>query len=150
MSLGRVPYERRFFMQFVRSDNPSDCWTWVGAINSNGYGQLNGPLGNRIYAHRASYEMFIGPIPKGLFVLHHCDNRKCINPSHLFIGTLKDNTQDAISKGRFHLPSPPTHCRKGHLFTVDTIVYKSKGRHCRICRDIYNRNYRNKRRQNEQ
>lgn len=53
--------------------------------------------------HRASYEVHIGPIPKGMFVLHKCDNRRCINPDHLFLGTAADNTKDMINKGRAYL-----------------------------------------------
>lgn len=79
------------------------CWIWKGNISLGGYGRL---IINRkyIYAHRYFYEKMIGPIPKGLYVCHHCDNRKCVNPEHLFIGTAKDNMRDASNKGRVRVP----------------------------------------------
>lgn len=80
--------------------NKDGCWIWKGAL-SKGYGHssLLKPLGE-IMAHRVAYILYRGSIPKGLFVLHSCDIRACINPDHLFLGTQKDNQQDAVSKGR--------------------------------------------------
>lgn len=74
----------------------SGCWKWLGMINQNRYGVS----GRGKLAHRASWEMFKYPIPKGLFVLHKCDNPACVNPDHLFLGTHQDNMRDMVSKGR--------------------------------------------------
>lgn len=74
-------------------------WVWTGALIPKGYGMI-GSEGQRKLAHRVSYELFIGPIPEGIFVLHRCDNRQCVNPKHLFLGTNSDNMQDMIKKGR--------------------------------------------------
>lgn len=95
--LGR-PIEERFWGK-VDKRGPDECWEWAGAINRAGYGKL---LVDRriIGAHIASYEIHNGPIPDGLWVLHRCDNRRCINPAHLFLGTAKDNTADMMAKGR--------------------------------------------------
>lgn len=82
----------------------SDCILWKWSTNSNGYGKIN-VAGKFIAAHRASYEAHVGPIPKGLWVLHHCDVPRCINPDHLFLGTVIDNARDCLAKGRW--PSNP-------------------------------------------
>ena len=77
----------------------SGCWIWMGALDSCGYGQI-GIAGVNQGPHRVSFETFIGTIPTGLCVLHRCDLPCCINPSHLFIGTHQDNTDDKMKKGR--------------------------------------------------
>lgn len=79
--------------------SPSDCHLWTGALIKKGYGVMLFRGGHR-YAHRSSYEVYKGEIPKGMFVCHSCDVRNCINPSHLWLGTAKDNSQDMIKKGR--------------------------------------------------
>lgn len=80
-----------------------DCWLWVAAKYSNGYGHFS-VARQGVLAHRFSYETYRGPIPNSLLVLHKCDCRCCVNPSHLFLGNKSDNAFDASRKGRLNVP----------------------------------------------
>lgn len=77
-----------------------DCWIWTGAKNKNGYGCVSTGKGTSTTAHKASYQVHVGPVAEGLDVCHKCDNPSCINPKHLFLGTRKENMQDSKRKGR--------------------------------------------------
>jgi transcriptional regulator len=90
--------------RFGEVDLSTGCINFTGCIGKNGYGKI-GIDKNIFTAHRLSYTLEFGKIPDGLFVCHKCDNRKCINPVHLFLGTCKDNLQDMARKGRKHDPS---------------------------------------------
>ncbi len=85
----------------------SGCWIWQGSRNEFGYGRFARERKCAL-AHRRSYELFVGEIPTGMEVCHHCDVPACVHPDHLFLGTHQDNMSDASSKKRFA-------CVKGEL-----------------------------------
>lgn len=93
------PLMDRFMDKVEVPVDSAACWKWIGATRGNGYGTIKVD-GKLIDAHRASYILFHGPIEPGKLVLHQCDNRNCINPQHLKLGTYKDNQMDAIARGR--------------------------------------------------
>lgn len=72
----------------------------MGAIQSKGYGSVGIKPGKTALSHRVAFEIYNGEIPKGMHVLHRCDNRRCVNPAHLFLGTNNDNVRDMVQKGR--------------------------------------------------
>ncbi len=110
------------------------CWLWQGSLTPLGYGQFS-YLGDQ-RAHRASWRIFCGEIPSGMFVLHRCDVRNCVNPEHLFLGTQADNIRDKVAKGRCW--KPREQCKRGHLFKPGS-YYSSKkpngiiSRTCKEC-----------------
>lgn len=94
-----TPVEVRFSNKYEINET-TDCWEWTACTNNIGYGMFRWETGKMRTAHRVSYEMFKGIIPKGKIVCHTCDNPRCVNPDHLWVGTHQDNFDDMISKGR--------------------------------------------------
>lgn len=91
----------KFMSRVKKTDS---CWIWTGRRQDNGkprqdYGRFDIENGC-VMAHKISYEHFVGPVPNHLKVLHRCDNPPCVNPSHLWLGTQKDNMRDCVAKGR--------------------------------------------------
>jgi hypothetical protein len=103
---------QRFWAKVSLPEDLDACWEWIGAEFGKGYGGFW--LENDWWrAHRAAWYMFNGPIPDGMMVCHKCDNRKCVNPKHLFLGSASDNAQDCTTKGRNPSQAQPEKLARG-------------------------------------
>jgi len=98
MSRYPAPVEQRLWAR-VKKGAPNECWEWQGAINSHGYGTIRERCKSK-GAHVIAFRSANGDVPGGLCVCHTCDNRRCCNPEHLFLGTNLDNISDRDAKGR--------------------------------------------------
>ena len=135
-----IPAICRFASSY--KEKPSGCWEWVKSKDGNGYAFIK--INQKQWrGHRYSWTLLKGPIPMGMNVLHKCDNPSCVNPSHLFIGTMLDNMRDCAKKGRFY-GQRQTHCKWGHEFSKENtyINIGTGARVCRECRRNLQRKYR--------
>ena len=94
----------RFWDKVSKGPRPKGCWEWTASTGTKGYGSFWYEFKTR-GAHCVSWLLTGKDIPEGLYVLHHCDNRKCVNPEHLYVGTPQDNTDDMLERGR-HVACP--------------------------------------------
>lgn len=117
-------WESKFGDWYVPEPN-TGCWLWVRALDKRGYGELT--YSAKVHrAHRVSYEMLRGQIPKPLVIDHLCNTRSCVNPAHMDIVTAAENTRRAAIK---------THCKRGHALIEGNLYFKRSGdRHCKQCR----------------
>jgi hypothetical protein len=112
--VGRKRISVRIRLEQYREVNEvTGCWEWTKSRGEKGYGQI-WVVDKFIRVSRAAYEEYVGPIPEGMLVCHHCDNPPCFNPDHLFVGTQSDNIKDCVAKGRWPAANPKGICKKGH------------------------------------
>lgn len=129
-----VPTKTRLLLGVEIPDLTTGCWEWQRYCHhTDGYAVIRmGSLGNR-YAHRVSYEAFIGSIPDGLVIDHLCRNRRCINPEHLEPVTPQENQRRGLGYGL------KTHCPHGHPYDDENTCIRSGYRSCRTCEQARDR-----------
>lgn len=115
----------KFWKYVGASGSEDDCWTWSSTTNNRGYGKIfrSRIAPNFVLAHRLSYEIHHGPLPDGASVCHRCDNPPCCNPRHLFLGTHRQNMEDAAIKGRMH---PGEQSKTARLTAPDVVRIRQR------------------------
>jgi hypothetical protein len=135
------------FMEHITPIPFSGCWLWEASVCRRGYGQFALDGRDRfsiIGAHRASWILHRGPIPDGMYALHKCDVKICVNPSHLFLGTLRDNSLDHVAKNpgvQGAHNAAKTHCPVGHEYSPGNTGVSHGKRYCRICKTTKTREW---------
>jgi len=130
------------FMQHVSPEPNSGCWLWTGVIGPKGYGHGFIGKGRTRSAHRAAYELFVGPIPDGVEIDHKCRVRSCVNPKHFDLVPHRVNVQRGIAVGEagrdasHKRQAERTHCKNGHEFTEQNTRIWKGARICRTCKRI--------------
>ena len=127
-----MSFQDSFWAKVNKTDS---CWLWTGSINNKGYGRLSG-----VYAHRAAYELLVGPIPEGKELDHLCRVTHCVNPEHLEPVTHRENLLRGKSPAA--IQAKITHCLQGHAYEGVNLYVRLGKRHCRKCMARYQRKFR--------
>lgn len=130
-----MPVAERFWSKVQKSDG---CWQWL-ACHSGDYGQFSFN-GGRIKAHRMAWMLSYGQIPEGYRVCHHCDNKLCVNPEHLYCGTQKDNIRDMMAKGRSQTVGAPQQGelnRNARLTKKEALVIRNSSLTPKVLTNLY-------------
>lgn len=128
------------FWEKVAVSDPDECWEWTGAIRQpSGYGVISAIGNNRVQllAHRVSAAIHFGMFGRRDLVCHHCDNRRCVNPAHLYLGNERTNARDMMNRGRGNGQfQRQTHCKRGHELTPENVYTWNggKNRQCYTCK----------------
>jgi hypothetical protein len=118
----------------LKVNKETGCWEFTGYVMPDGYARMM-VNGKRWLVHRLSWTLHNEVIHDDMYVCHHCDNPKCANPEHLFVGTPRDNAMDMVNKGRHgRYFATKTHCPQGHEYNeINTLNAPGQGRKCREC-----------------
>ena len=129
---------KEVFEKNIKFSTETDCWIWNKGTSASGYGRYYID-GVQRYAHQYSYELYIGPIPNGLLVLHRCNNKPCVNPDHLYAGTYSNNNDDVRRTGGGYKKTNQEYCGRGHLMLTGSLYVGRDGRRqCKSCAQIRN------------
>lgn len=140
-------FESKFTIPYPLGDKL--CWEWKAKISPFGYGQFATTKGKTWQAHRFSYQLYKGGIPKNMCVCHTCDNRRCVNPNHLWVGTRNDNIQDMIKKGRAYKADSEDNgsaklnwdnvAKIRELYKTGNYFYRDLGKKFKVCESTIKR-----------
>lgn len=135
-----VPFHERLWSKVAAVGNLCECWEWTGGSDGKGYGKFSLDATRSGYrttkAHRAIYEVLVGPIPDGMELDHLCRNRSCVNPAHMEVVTHEVNSLRGESFSAEN--ARKTHCPRGHEYTPENtyVAPKRPRRACRTCRAV--------------
>lgn len=131
----RRPLSERF-REKVDVRGPDDCWPWLASTKQGGYGKCGDERGRVQLTHRVAYQLVNGPIPEGMVVCHQCDNPRCVNPAHLYLGTQADNLRDMRNKGRDNPPRGARHPKARLTEDLARSIRNDPRSHRRIAREL--------------